>query len=157
MDVENVNDRPTVSSSAALDWAAAFQSPEFCSGLQTVMAGAIAKTIGACRSTESSVTALEQMGEVCPTATVSAPEAHETTEDTLTTPSFIGISGSPSLTKSSAAPQGDRSHAKTASELHVVLPPHHLAGRQHWPQSGFYFGTRAPPYPSRTCEANFSV
>ena len=68
MDVENVNDRPTVSSSAAMDWAAAFQSPEFCSGFQTVVAGAIAKAIGARGSTESSVTTLEQMGEVCPTA-----------------------------------------------------------------------------------------
>ena len=83
MDVENVNDRPTVSFSAAVDWAAAFQSPEFCLGFQTVVAGAIAKTIGAHGSTESSVTTLEQMGEVCPTATVSAPEAHATTEGTL--------------------------------------------------------------------------
>ena len=87
------------------------------------MAGAIAKTIGARGSTESSVTTLEQMGEVCPTATVSAPEAHATTEDTLTAPSFIGISGSPSLTQSSAAPQGNRTHAKTASELHFAPPP----------------------------------
>ena len=106
-----------------MDWAAAFQLPEFCPGLQTVVAGAIAETIGARGSTESSVTALEQLGEVCPTATVSAPEAHATTKGALTAPSFIGISGSPSLTQSSAVPQGDRTYATTASELHVVPPP----------------------------------
>ena len=87
------------------------------------MAGVIAKTIGARGTTESSVTTLEQMGEVCPTATVSAPEAHATTEGTLTAPSFLGISGSPSLTQSSAAPQGDRTHAITASGLHVAPSP----------------------------------
>ena len=97
MDVENVNERPTVSSSAVVDWAAAFQSPEFCSGLQTVVAGAIAKTIGARGSTELSVTALEQMGEVCPTATVSAPEAHATTEG-------VSSAGTTFLTNSSGYP-----------------------------------------------------
>ena len=81
------------------------------------------KTIGARGSTESSLTVLEQMGEVCPTATVSAPEAHATTEGTWTAPSFIEISGSPSLTQSSATPQGNRTHAKTASGLHVFPPP----------------------------------
>ena len=49
---------------------------------------------------------------------------YATTEGTLTAPSFIGISGSSLLTQLSAAPQGDRTHATTASELHVVPSPH---------------------------------
>ena len=93
------------------------------------------------RPLESSVTALEQMGEVCPTATVSAPEAHATTESTLTAPSFIEISGSPSLTQSSATSQGNRTHAKTASELHVVPPPfREPRGNQNSPRLHAYHG-----------------
>ena len=47
MDNENVNDRSTGSSSTAVDCAAAFKAPEFCSGLQSIVAGAIEKTVGA--------------------------------------------------------------------------------------------------------------
>ena len=93
MDNENVNDRPTGSSSAAVDWATAFKSPEFCSGLQSIVASAIEKTVGTCGSNESSVAALEQLGDVCPTARVSTSEAHAASEGTLTAPSFIGILG----------------------------------------------------------------
>ena len=75
MDNENVNDRPTGSSSTAVDWAAAFESPEFCPGLQSIVAGATEKTVGARGSNESSVAALEQLGDVCPTARVSTFEA----------------------------------------------------------------------------------
>ena len=63
MDDENVNDRPTGSSSTAVDGAAAFKSLEFCFGLQSIVAGAIEKTVGARRSNESSVAALEQLLE----------------------------------------------------------------------------------------------
>ena len=132
-----------------MDWAAAFQLPEFCPGLQTVVAGAIAETIGARGSTESSVTALEQLGEVCPTATVSAPEAHATTKGALTAPSFIGISGSPSLTQSSAVPQGDRTYATTASELHVVPPPTIPPGINNGLNQAFILGPGRPRIPAK--------
>ena len=111
MDAENVNDRQPFN---RLNFALVFRQS---------WPGPSQKLLERMDPAESSVTALEQLGEVCPTATVSAPEAHATTEGTLTAPSFIGISGSPPLTQSSAAPQGDRTRATTASELHVVPPP----------------------------------
>ena len=111
MDAENVNDRQPFN---RLNFALVFRQS---------WPGPSQKLSERVDPAESSVTALEQLGEVCPTATVSAPEAHATTEGTLTAPSFIGISGSPPLTQSSAAPQGDRTRSTTASELHVVPPP----------------------------------
>lgn len=148
MDNENVNDRPTGSSSAAVDWAAAFKSPEFCSGLQSIVAGAIEKTVGARGSNESSVAALEQLGDVCPTARVSTSEAHAASEGTLTAPSFIGISGSSSLTQSSAAPQVDLTHGTTILEF-PVAPPIVSSGVNSGFNQAFILGPGRPPIPAK--------
>ena len=57
------NDTAPGSSHSSIDWAAAFKSPEFCAGLQTAVAEAIANSSES-RSLASNVTTLEQMGEV---------------------------------------------------------------------------------------------
>ena len=53
------------SSLSSVDWTAAFKSLEFCTGLQTAVAEAIAKSMGP-HSVSSNVAALEQLGEVSP-------------------------------------------------------------------------------------------
>ena len=137
---ETSSHQETGSSSASVDWAAAFKSHKFSSGLQTVVADAIAKTIGARASSEAQVAALEQLGEVCPTAMVSAPGTQTPGECMLTAPSFVGISGSMSLTQSSAIAQ-----FQVMPAVQQFLNPslHYLPCRQ-WPQSSLYTGTRSP-------------
>ncbi len=45
--VREINhDQATGSSFSSVDWTAAFKSPEFCAGLQTAVAEAIAKSMG---------------------------------------------------------------------------------------------------------------
>jgi hypothetical protein len=116
------NHQETGSSSASVDWAAAFKSPEFSYDLQTVVAEAVAKTLGARASSETQVAALEQLGEVCPTAMVSAPGTQTPGEGMLTARSFVGISGLTSLTQSSAIAQFSKANGPTVSESLSALP-----------------------------------
>ena len=80
------------------------------------------KTLGARASSETQVAALEQLREVCPTAMVSAPGTQTPGEGMLTARSFVGISGSMSLTQSSAIAQFSKANGPTVSESLSALP-----------------------------------
>ena len=138
----------TGSPSTSVDWAAAFKSPEFSYGLQTAVAEAVAKTRGARASSETQVAALEQLGEVCPTAMVSAPGTQTPGEGMLTAPSFVGISGSTSLTQSSASAQFSIANGPSVSEslsaLPIVSP-----GINNGLNQAFILGPGRPPVPAR--------
>ena len=90
---EITNDTAPGSSHSSIDWAAAFKSPEFCAGLQTAVAEAIANSSGS-RSLASNITTLEQMGEVSPSIP-SATTSHAPCQgmlnlsDALTQSSFV--------------------------------------------------------------------
>jgi hypothetical protein len=111
---ETSSHQETSSSSASVDWAAAFKLPEFSSGLQSAVAEAITKMIGAHASTETQVAALEQLDEVCPTVMVSVSGMQTPGEGMLTAP-FVGISGS-TLTQSSAIAQFSKAKGPTVTE-----------------------------------------
>ena len=72
---EITNDTAPGSSHSSIDWAAAFKSPEFCAGLQTAVAEAIANSSGS-RSWASNITTLEQMDEVSPSDVSPSVPAH---------------------------------------------------------------------------------
>ena len=87
---EITNDTAPGSSHSTIDWAATFKSPEFCAGLQTAVAEAIANSSGS-RSLASNVTTLEQMGEVSPSIP-STTTSHASSQGMLTAPVFVGLS-----------------------------------------------------------------
>ena len=81
--------------------------------------------MGTCVVSDSQVTALEQLGEVCPTsmaAVVSTTGTHSSNEGMLIAPSFIGISGLTSGTQSSAARQLDTANSIAVFESPSALP-----------------------------------
>ena len=86
------------SSATTADWAEAFKSHEFCAGL----AEAIAMLMGARSASNSQVTDLEQLGDVCPSAMSSTTTTctHSSREGMSTVPSFIGVSEYVSLSLS---------------------------------------------------------
>ena len=83
-------------SNSSVDWTTAFKSPEFCAGLKTVVAEAIAISLGS-RSVSSNVEALEQLGEVnpsIPSTTSGAIISQASSQGMLTAPLFLGLSDS---------------------------------------------------------------
>ena len=83
-------------SNSSVDWTTAFKSPEFCAGLKTALAEAIAISLGS-RSVSSNVEAVEHLGEVSPSipsTTSGATSSLASSEGMLTAPLFFGLSDS---------------------------------------------------------------
>lgn len=91
--------KDSLESPSSVNWVPAFTSPEFCAGLQNVVADAIAKSLGA---KEPKVTASEQLGEMPMSIRVPVVSAPSTSQGTLTAPLFLWIAGSSSATQPSA-------------------------------------------------------
>ena len=142
---------PSGSSTSTVNWSEAFQSPEFCAGLQSAVANALAKTMGASGPNASQVMAMEQLGEIHPTSTptvVSAPGTQAPTEGMLTAPSFVRISGSTSLTPPSGSV---RSPLVSFTNVSHSAPTQPLvsAGSITGLTQAFILGPGRPPIPAK--------
>ena len=99
--------------SSTIDWDVAFQSPTFCSSLQAAVAAAVTQTRES--RNDDRVNAFERLGDqlnvpsgrssrtsVSAVSTAFTVAPREAATGMLTVPSFIGLSGSSSLTQSRA-------------------------------------------------------
>jgi hypothetical protein len=129
-----------------VDWAAAFQSPEFCSGLQSVVADAIAKSTRAGSAREPEVATLEQLGEVRPSVMAPVVSAASTSEGMLSAPSFIGICGSTSVTQSSAVDTNISLNVSAPIYTSPIVSVEAISELN----KAFIFGPSRPPSPAKT-------
>ena len=134
-----------------VNWRAAFQSEEFCSGIQALLESAIAKRDNAQKAGHPEVAALERLGEssIPQSSAVSAAGENAVNEghgaDTagmlsnLHAPSFMNISGSTS------GPQLSKTITETPPSVPslAVLP---AAGSLH---QAFILGPGRPPLPAK--------
>ena len=140
---EITNDTVPGSSHSTIDWAAAFKSLEFCAGLQTAVAEAIASSSRS-RSLASNVTTLEQMGDVSPSIP-STTTSHAPSHGMLTAPVFIGLSDA--LTQSSVV---DRTVNSCPTFVRESVPaPRVTMGMSSSFSLAFILGLGRPPVPAK--------
>ena len=140
---EITNDTAPGSSHSSIDWAAAFKSSEFCAGLQTAVAEAIANSSGS-RSLASNVTTLEQMGEVSPSIP-STSTSHASSQGMLTAPVFVGLSDA--LTQSNVV---DRAVNSCPTSVRESVPaPIVTTGMSSSFNQAFILGPGRPPVPAK--------
>ena len=144
---EITHDTAPGTSNSSVDWTTAFKSPDFCAGLKTAVAEAIASSLGS-RSMSSNVEALEQLGEVSPSipsTTSGATSSQASSEGMLTAPLFLGLSDS--LTQSSAVDRTVNSH-RTPVFQSVPAPIVASAIGSNCTQA-FILGPGRPPVPAK--------
>ena len=144
---EITHDTAPGTSNSSVDWTTAFKSPEFCAGLKTALAEAIASSLGS-RSVFSNVEAVEHLGEVSPSipsTTSGATSSLASSEGMLTAPLFFGLSDS--LTQSSAVDRTVHSHRTPVFQL-VPAPIVASAIGSSFTQA-FILGPGRPPVPAK--------